>query len=75
MKLCPDIEIQIKFVLNTKIIKKAKLLSLNPDNYKTNSFSLCKKKDITSLKKMQKLNKKQILYYLKLFDIYGELSF
>ena len=75
MKLCPDIEIQIKFVLNTKIIKKAKLLSLNPDNYKTNSFSLCKKKDITSLKKMQKLNKKQILYYLKLFDIYGELCF
>ena len=75
MKLCPDIEIQIKFVLNNKIIKKTKLVSLNPDNYKTNSFSSYKKKDIGSIKKVQKLNKKQILSYLQLFDIYGELSF
>jgi hypothetical protein len=39
---------QIKFVLNNKIIKKIKLISLNPDNYKTNSFSSYKKK-ITAL--------------------------
>jgi hypothetical protein len=75
MKLCPDIEIQIKFVLNNKIIKKIKLISLNPDNYKTNSFSFYKKKDNSSIKKVQKLNENQILPYLKLFDIYGELSF
>ena len=73
MKLCPDIKIQIKFVLNNKIIIKTKLISLNPDNYKTNSFSF--NKDISFLKKKQKHNKKQILSYLKLFDIYGELSF
>ena len=65
----------MRIVLNNKIIKKTKLLSLNPNNYKTNSFSLCKKTDVTSLKKMQKLKKKQILYYLRLFDMYGELSF
>ena len=32
MKLGSDIEIQMKFVLNNKIIKKTKLISLNPDN-------------------------------------------
>jgi ribosomal protein S10 len=69
MKLSPDIEIQIKFVLNNKILKKNKLVSLNPDNYKIDSFFTYKKKnkDFTE--------KTQILSYLKLFDIYGELSF
>jgi ribosomal protein S10 len=75
MKLCPDIEIQIKFVLNNKIIKKTKLVSLNPDNYKINSLFFYKKKDIDSINRVQKFNKTQILSYLKLFDLYGELSF
>jgi hypothetical protein len=75
LKLCPDIEIQIKFLLNKKTIKKAKLVSLNPDNFKTNSFSFYNRKNNSSIRKVQKLNKKQILPYLKLFDIYGELSF
>jgi len=74
MKLCPDIVIQIKFVLNNRIIKKTKLVSLNPDNYKTNSFSPGKKKRSCSIKKVPNLNKKQILSYLQLFDIYGELN-
>jgi hypothetical protein len=52
-KICPDIEIQIKFVLNNKIIPKTKMISLNPDNYKI----------------------KQTIFYLKLFDMYGELNF
>jgi ribosomal protein S10 len=68
MTLCPDIQIQIKFGLNKKIIIKTKQASLSPDNYKTSLFFSYKKK-------VQKLNKKQILFYLKLFDIYGELSF
>lgn len=75
MKLCPDIEIQIKFVLNNKIIKKTKLVSLNPDNYKINSFFSFKEKDNDSIYLIQKFNKKRVLPYLKLFDIYGELSF
>ena len=76
MKLCPDIEIQIKFVLNNNITKKTKLVSLNPDNYKTNLFFPGKKRDIGFIKKKQNFNEKQIiLSYLKLFDIYGELSF
>jgi hypothetical protein len=75
LKLCPDIEIQIKFVLNNKTVKKAKLVSLNPDNFKTNSFSFYNGKNNSYIKKVQKLNKKQILPYLKLFDIYGELCF
>lgn len=75
MKLCPDIEIQIKFVLNNKITKKTKLVSLNPDNYKINSFFFLKKKDIDLINKVQKFNETQILSYLKLFDLYGELSF
>jgi len=75
MKLGPDIKIQMKFVLNNKNIKKTKLVSLNPDNYKINSLSFYKKKDIDSLNKVEKFNKTQILSYLKLFDLYGELSF
>jgi hypothetical protein len=75
MKLGSDIEIQMKFVLNNKIIKKTKLISLNPDNYKINLLFSSKKKDIDSISKLQKLNKTQILSYLKLFDIYGELGF
>ena len=75
MKLCSDIEIQIKFILNNKIIKKTKLVSLNPDNYKINSIFFYKKKDNNSKENVQKLNKKQILPYLRLFDIYGELNF
>lgn len=53
-KICPDIEIQIKFILNNKIIQKTKLIFLNPDNY---------------------YNKEQTIFYLKLFDMYGELNF
>jgi ribosomal protein S10 len=75
MKLGPDIEIQMKFILNNKIIKKVKLISLNPDNYKINLFFSYKKKDIDSINILQKFNKTQILFYLKLFDIYGELNF
>ena len=75
MKLCPDIKIQIKFVLNNKIIKKTKLVSLNPNNYKINSLFFYKEKDIDSINRVQKFNKTQILSYLKLFDLYGELSF
>jgi hypothetical protein len=65
-KICPDIEIQIKFVLNNKIISKTKLISLDPDNYKIKRFFLKKKKDISY---------KQTIFYLKLFDMYGELNF
>ena len=74
MKLCPDIRIQIKFVLNNKTKKKMKLIFLNPDNYKTNSFFYSKKKNTSLKKEMKKSTSKQILPYLKLFDIYGELS-
>jgi ribosomal protein S10 len=56
-KICPDLEIQIKFVLNNKIIPKTKLIFLNPDNYKIYSY-----------------NKEQTIFYLKLFDMYGELN-
>jgi hypothetical protein len=60
-KICPDLEIQIKFVLNNKIIPKTKLILLNPDNYKI-------------LKRLF-LKKKKNIFYLKLFDMYGELNF
>jgi hypothetical protein len=71
-KICPDIEIQIKFVLNNKIIPKTKLISLNPNNYKIKQLFLKKKKDIH---KLYNYNKEQIICYLKLFDMYGELNF
>lgn len=74
IKLCSDVEIQIKFISNNKIIKKTKLVSLNPDNYEINSFFSYKKQDKNSGYKVQKLSKKQMLPYLNLFDIYGELS-
>ena len=75
MELCSDIKIQIKFVLNNKTIKKMKLVSLNPDNYKVNSFYYSKnsKKKNTSFKKeVLKSDNKHILPYFKLFDIYME---
>ena len=75
MELCPDIKIQIKFVLNNHVIKKIKLISLNPDNYKINSFSFYGQKNLDFMKKVENFNKKQVLSYLKIFDIYGELNF
>jgi ribosomal protein S10 len=60
-KTFPDVEIHIKFVLNNKIIPKIKLISLNPDNYK--------------IKQKIYNYKEQTIFYLKLFDIYGELNF
>jgi hypothetical protein len=72
MNLCPDVKIQIKFVSNNKIIKKTKLKSLNPDNYKTNIFFLYDNKHVEFSKKP---NQTQILSFLKLFDLYGELNF
>ena len=74
-KVCPDIEIQIKFVLNNKIILKTKLISLNPDNYKIKQLFLKKKEDIFYKQKIYNYNKEQTVFYLKLFDMYGELNF
>jgi len=74
MKLCSDVEIQINFILNNRIVKKTKLASLNPDNYKTNFFLFYKKNNSRS-NVHQNLHRKQLLSYLKLLDVYGELSF
>ena len=69
--LFPDVEIKIKFILKNKTIKKTKLVAINPDNYKIKSFlSGNKKKNINNTSKQ-----KQMIAYLKLFDIYGELNF
>lgn len=74
-KICPDIEIQIKFVLNAKRILKIKRISLNPDNYKIKQLFSKKKKDIFYKQKVYNYNKEQTVFYLKLFDMYGELNF
>jgi ribosomal protein S10 len=74
-KICSDVEIQIKFVLNNKIILKTKLISLNPDNYKIQHPFSQKKKDIFYKQKIYNYNKEQTIFYLKLFDMYGELNF
>ena len=74
-KICSDVEIQIKFVLNNKIILKTKLISLNPDNYKIKQLFLKKKEDIFYKQKIYNYNKEQTVFYLKLFDMYGELNF
>jgi hypothetical protein len=74
-KIFSDIKIQIKFVLNNKIISKNKLILLNPNNYKIKKFFLKKKKDIFYKQKVYHYNKKQIIFYLKLFDVFGELNF
>lgn len=71
-KIFPDIKIQLKFILNDKIIKKTKLLTINPDNYETKQFFFYKNK--TAIRS-QIIKKKQIKFYLKLFDVYGELNF
>jgi ribosomal protein S10 len=73
-KIYSDIEIRIKFILNYTRTKKTKLTLLNPDNYKMKKFLLQRKKDLINKQKAQKLNKNQTMYYLKLFDIYGELN-
>lgn len=73
-----DIKIQIIFILNDKITTKTKLIFLNPDNYKIKHFFLQRKRDIiykyAAQQIKQKPNKRLTLFYLKLFDIYGELS-
>lgn len=74
-KIFSDIKIQIKFVLNNKIISKNKLILLNPNNYKIKKFFLKKKKDIFYKQQVYHYNKKQIIFYLKLFDVFGELNF
>nr|YP_009495537.1 ribosomal protein S10 [Psammoneis japonica]AWQ64267.1 ribosomal protein S10 [Psammoneis japonica] len=64
--LFSDIKIKIKFFYNEKRTKKTKLKIFNLDNYMAQIFYN------KNLKKFQK--KKKISSYLKLFDIYGEIS-
>lgn len=60
IKICSDIKIHIKFILNNRIVLKNKLILLNPNNYKIKQYFL---------------KKKTLIFYLKLFDVFGELNF
>ena len=59
--LFPDLNIQLKLIINKKQVTKKKLIALDPNNY--------------TLKKMIITKNQKTLFYLNLFDIYGELNF
>lgn len=76
--LFPDIKIKIKFTVDKSFIKKTQSKILNPDNYKLDFFNKQLKKNTKHYKNKhfsikKKYILKQIEYFLKIFDIYGNL--
>jgi ribosomal protein S10 len=79
LSLFSDVKFKLKFIINPILLKKKQANIFNPNNFILSFYKNCinsNKTIMNSKKKKIKLNKnkkKNTSFYLKTFDIYGEL--